>query len=53
MYKMILIVVMCAEVNILLAGGLICIADQRKLIAECSEAPECQPLDLHTILNAI
>lgn len=46
MYKKILMVVMCAEINILLAGSLIYISDQRKFLAEHSEASECQPSDL-------
>ena len=53
MYKRILIVVMCAEIIILLAGGLIYIADQRTLNAECPEALSASPSDLCTSLNTI
>lgn len=37
-----LVVVMCAEGNILLAGGLIYIPDQKKLVVEESYAHEIQ-----------
>ena len=53
MYKKILMLVMCAEINILLAGGLIYIPDQKTFIAKHPEAPECQASDLCTPLNAL
>lgn len=47
-----LIAVMWAEINILLAGGLIYISDQRKLVAELSYAHEIQVLDLNISPNS-
>lgn len=44
---------MCAEIIMLLAGGLIYIADQRTLNAECPEALSASPSDLCTSLSTI
>lgn len=46
--KNFLIVVMCAEINVLLAGGFIYILDERKLVIEHSYAHEIHStLDLY------